>query len=86
MAAIIKLINDTEVTVEDNIVESWKREQIELKKKLVTEDCLNWGESTEDPFNNLKLIGGVDISFPKEDSDHACACLVVLTFPELEVG
>lgn len=62
------------------------REQIELKKKLVIEDCVKWGESNEDPFNNLNLIGGVDISFPKEDSDHACACLVVLTFPELEVG
>lgn len=86
-AVYIKMaaINDTEVTVENNIVESWKREQIELKKKLVTEDCVNWGDSTEDPFNNVNLIGGVDISFPKEDSDHACACLVVLTFPELEV-
>lgn len=62
------------------------REQIELKKKLVIEDCVKWGDSNEDPFNNLNLIGGVDISFPKEDSDHACTCLVVLTFPELEVG
>lgn len=52
----------------------------------MTEDCVKWGDSTEDPFSNLNLIGGVDISFPKEDPDHACACLVVLTFPELEVG
>ena len=60
------------------------REQIELKKKLVCEDCVIWGDST-DPFSDLNLIGGVDISFPKGDADHACACLVVLTFPELEV-
>ena len=52
----------------------------------MSEDCVNWGDSTEDPFSNLNLIGGVDISFPKGDADHACACLVVLTFPELEVG
>ncbi|KAJ7378297.1 hypothetical protein OS493_023544 [Desmophyllum pertusum] len=72
-------------TVENDIVETWKREQIELKKKLVSEDCVNWGVSTEEPFSNLNLIGGVDISFPKGDADHACACLVVLNFPELEV-
>ena len=61
------------------------REQIELKKKLVTEDCINWGVSADKPFSTLNLIGGVDISFPKGDADHACACLVVLNFPDLEV-
>ena len=72
---------------------SWKtesttpffREQIELKKKLVTEDCINWGVSSDEPFSALNLIGGVDISFPKGDADHACACLIVLSFPDLKV-
>ena len=64
---------------------SISREQIELKKKLVTEDHVDWGFSGDQPFENLKLIGGVDISFPKGDTEHACACLVVLNFPELEV-
>ena len=48
-------------------------------------DCIIWGESTNNPFSNLNLVGGVDISFVKDDPDHACACLVVLSFPELEV-
>ena len=48
-------------------------------------DCIIWDESTNNPFSNLNLIGGVDISFVKDDPDHACACLVVLSFPELEV-
>ena len=61
------------------------REQIELKKKLVCNDCIIWGESTSNPFSNLSVIGGVDISFVKDDPDHACACLVVLSFPKLEV-
>lgn len=61
------------------------REQIELKEKLVCKDCIIWGESTNNPFSNLNLIGGVDISFDKDDPDHACACLVVLSFPELKV-
>ena len=64
---------------------SISREQIELKKKLVTEDCVSWGLSGDEPFAKLRLIGGVDISFPKGDADHACACLVVLNFPDLEV-
>ena len=61
------------------------REQTQLKTKLVTEDCINWGVSADKPFSTLNLIGGVDISFPKGDADHACACLVVLNFPDLEV-
>ncbi|CAH3105756.1 unnamed protein product [Pocillopora meandrina] len=77
--------HDRESPVEDAIVEKWKREQIELKEKLVRKDCIIWGESTNNPFSNLNLIGGVDISFVKDDPDHACACLVVLSFPELKV-
>ena len=61
------------------------REQIELKKKLVAEDCINWGVLSREPFSELNLIGGVDISFPKGDGNHACSCLVVLSFPDLEV-
>lgn len=58
------------------------REQLELKKKLVCEDCISWGESTDKPFSNLRLIAGVDMSFVKDDLTHACACLVVLSFPK----
>lgn len=62
------------------------REQIELRKKVVTVDCVPWSEPDRDrEFSALKLIGGVDISFPKGDTKHACACLVVLSFPELKV-
>lgn len=31
------------------------------------------------------LIGGVDISFVKGDHVNACAALIVLNFPQLEV-
>ena len=51
----------------------------------MAEDCVNWGVLNDEPFSELNLIGGVDISFPKGDGNHACACLVVLTFPDLEV-
>lgn len=75
---------ESEQLVENKIVETWKREQIELKKKLETDDCINWGVSSDEPFSELNLIGGVDISFPKGDADHACACLIVLSFPDLK--
>ncbi|PWA83725.1 Endonuclease V [Artemisia annua] len=56
------------------------RVQDELKKKLITEDDYTWktGES-------LKYIGGVDISFLKDDSSVACGTLVVLDFETLDV-
>ena len=37
------------------------------------------------PSSPLRFVGGMDISFVKGDAENACATLVVLTFPELEV-
>ena len=33
----------------------------------------------------MNYVGGVDISFVKGDDKHACAGLVVLSYPELQV-
>jgi hypothetical protein len=33
----------------------------------------------------LKYVGGVDLSFPLNDSDHAVACVVVLEFPSMKL-
>eukprot|EP01080_Neovahlkampfia_damariscottae_P008259 gene8259-84_t len=65
------------------IQKKWEKEQIELKKLLVTKDDFDFDINSED--NSLKLIGGVDISFGKEDPNDAVASLVVLSFPELKV-
>jgi deoxyinosine 3'endonuclease (endonuclease V) len=46
--------------------------------KLIS--CCNHGNTSHDFF-----IGGVDISFVKEDNENACAALIVLNFPQLEV-
>ncbi|KAH0915435.1 hypothetical protein HID58_029881 [Brassica napus] len=60
-----------------------------LKKKLITHDDFPWKlpSSTEHPQRSetLKYVGGVDISFSKDDSSVACACLVVLELPSLRV-
>lgn len=62
------------------------RAQDLLKKKLIKEDEFTWkiaeagGEGDE-----LKYVGGVDISFLKEDSSVGCGTLVVLDLQTLQV-
>ncbi|XP_036053498.1 endonuclease V isoform X4 [Onychomys torridus] len=61
----------------------WKREQARLKARMVDRDTEAW---QRDPtFSGLQRVGGVDVSFINGDSDRACASLVVLSYPELEV-
>ena len=56
---------------------------------MITEDTsevLLWrGDDEASLFAGLHYVGGVDISFRKESPDQACAMLVVLSYPELEV-
>ena len=60
-----------------------------LKKKLVTQDCpavkkILRALRNEDTSKTF-YIGGVDISFIKDNSVDACAALVIISFPELKV-
>lgn len=65
------------------------REQDQLKKKLIAYDDFTWKLSSSMELSHgseiLKYVGGVDMSFCKEDSSVACACLVVLELPSLRV-
>ncbi|XP_062362149.1 endonuclease V isoform X2 [Cinclus cinclus] len=61
----------------------WEREQARLKASVVEEDTEEW---QKDPhFSGLQRVGGVDLSYIKGDESRACASLVVLSFPALEV-
>ncbi|GMN39779.1 hypothetical protein TIFTF001_009001 [Ficus carica] len=60
-------------------ISSWEEAQDFLKKKLIREDDL--GSVVEE----LKYVGGVDISFSKEDPSLACGTLVVLELHGLRV-
>ncbi|XP_051686569.1 endonuclease V isoform X1 [Oryctolagus cuniculus] len=61
----------------------WKREQARLRARVVDRDTEAW---QRDPgFSGLRRVGGADVSFVKGDSASACASLVVLSFPELQV-
>ncbi|XP_004498613.1 uncharacterized protein [Cicer arietinum] len=63
---------------------NWITEQNTLKDKLITEDCFTWKLSQESE-ERLRYVGGVDISFSKNDSSMACATLVVLDFNTLQI-
>ncbi|KAI7858148.1 endonuclease V-domain-containing protein [Circinella umbellata] len=63
--------------------ELWKNEQIELSERISWhDDQLDFDPET---LNGLKYIGGVDLSFPENDFEHALACLSILSWPSLEV-
>ncbi|XP_069511288.1 endonuclease V [Ambystoma mexicanum] len=61
----------------------WEREQSQLKSHVITFDTEEW--QRDHGFSGLKRVGGVDLSFIKGDDVNACASLVVLSYPELEV-
>ena len=69
--------NDPQITA---LLAQWDAEQNLLKKaNILTQD--------DDFESTLHFIAGIDISFPPDKNDlvHACACLVVLSYPQLDI-
>jgi deoxyinosine 3'endonuclease (endonuclease V) len=64
---------------EEKIREEWRKEQTQLKQKLSQTDPSNWSPS------NIKYIGGVDISFFKDNTVDAISSLVVMTYPDFKI-
>ena len=63
-----------------------------MKRRLILEDVHYWsrhhalaGSCDYVDVKPLQYVGGVDLSFVKGDDVNACAALVVLKLPELEV-
>lgn len=63
---------------------SWFSEQERLRRQVVEDDTEDWQRSPD--FSGLERVGGVDLSFLKGDDVTACAQLVVLSYPDLEVS
>ncbi|CAK6969852.1 endonuclease V-like [Scomber scombrus] len=68
---------------EESLVQQWTSEQARLRQQLVEEDTEDWQKSPG--FSGLERVGGVDLSFIKGDDVNACAQLVVLSYPDLEL-
>ncbi|XP_022595763.1 endonuclease V isoform X5 [Seriola dumerili] len=67
----------------EDLVKQWESEQARLRQQVVEEDTEDWQISPD--FSGLERVGGVDLSFIKGDDINACAQLVVLSYPDLEV-
>ncbi|KAK9284269.1 hypothetical protein L1049_023439 [Liquidambar formosana] len=70
----------------------WIEAQDSLKRNLVVEDDFTWRlpasseeKEMEKEWSRLKYVGGVDVSFSKDDPSIACGTLVVLDLHTLEV-
>ncbi|KAL3317632.1 hypothetical protein Ciccas_003722 [Cichlidogyrus casuarinus] len=60
----------------------WIQEQLELKKHCILQPTAQIIQKVEE--QSLK-VGGVDISFFKDDETRAIACLVVISYSDLSV-
>lgn len=67
----------------EELLKQWESEQDRLRQQLLEEDTEDWQRKTH--FSGLERVAGVDLSFIKGDHVNACAQLVVLSYPELEV-
>lgn len=56
---------------------NWENEQENLKKQLILNDEFDW--------NLCRIVAGVDISFVKGDNEKACAGIVILSYPSLNI-
>ncbi|CAK8570068.1 unnamed protein product [Lathyrus sativus] len=66
---------------------NWITVQDNLREKLITEDNFTWKLPTISQIGaeELRFLGGFDISFSKDDPSLACGTLVVLDFHTLQV-
>ncbi|XP_044155000.1 endonuclease V [Bufo gargarizans] len=69
--------------MDEQMLQAWEREQGILKDRLITSNTETWQNIPN--FHGLERIGGVDLSYVKEDDTSACASLIVLSYPDLEV-
>ncbi|OWM86456.1 hypothetical protein CDL15_Pgr026348 [Punica granatum] len=73
----------------------WVEVQDLLKQRLITVDDFTWklprqgaeaaADGAEEEGEVLKYVGGVDMSYCKDDPSLACGAVVVLNLPTLEV-
>ncbi|CAI8605844.1 unnamed protein product [Vicia faba] len=67
--------------------QKWITEQDNLREKLISEDNFTWKLPAAPRIGSqeLRFVGGFDISFSKDDPSMACGTLVVLDFRTLQL-
>lgn len=74
---------DDEETVEQR--RQWQEEQNTLKRQLVLHDDFSWKVNPNSSEPSLRYVGGVDLSFCKNDPKVACGALVVIDINTMDV-
>eukprot|EP01129_Flabellula_baltica_P005063 TRINITY_DN1804_c0_g1_i5.p1 TRINITY_DN1804_c0_g1~~TRINITY_DN1804_c0_g1_i5.p1 ORF type:complete len:261 (+),score=72.28 TRINITY_DN1804_c0_g1_i5:85-867(+) len=69
---------------DQTIRNQWKAEQIELKKRHILDNDFQFSLDPQDE-NGIRYVAGVDISFVPGSDVDACAGVVVLSYPDLDV-
>jgi hypothetical protein len=59
-----------------DLLEKWRMETENLKKQISVVDSPS--------LLDVKRVAGLDLSFVENDASSACACLIVLSFPDCE--
>ncbi|XP_060700453.1 endonuclease V-like isoform X1 [Hemiscyllium ocellatum] len=72
-----------ESKAQELLLREWERQQMKLKEQMIDHDTEDW--QSNEVFEGLERIGGVDLSYIKGDEVNACASLVVLSYPDLKV-
>ncbi|XP_033984324.1 endonuclease V-like [Trematomus bernacchii] len=67
----------------EDLLKEWESEQALLRQQVVEGDTEDWQRAPD--FSGLQRVGGVDLSFIKGDDVNACAQLVVLSYPDLQL-
>lgn len=67
------------IEITSDQLETWKNEQNKLKENILYENMSN------NFYDSIKYIGGVDISFDRNNPDKCCAYLIILNFDDLSV-
>lgn len=67
----------------EETLRAWGREQSVLRERLITSNTEAWQNVPD--LHGLERVGGVDLSYVKADDTSACASLIVLSYPDLEV-
>ncbi|XP_042481036.1 endonuclease V [Macadamia integrifolia] len=91
---LMEKINETSTSEASlsSINNSWIEAQESLKRQLIVEDNFTWrlpshdnGLKDNDKGEKLRYVGGVDLSFSKDDPSIACGALVVVDLEILKV-
>ncbi|XP_025050987.1 endonuclease V isoform X2 [Alligator sinensis] len=70
-------------TLLEETLRRWELEQAQLKTSVREEDTEEWQKNAT--FEGLERVGGVDLSYVEGNQPQACASLVVLSYPDLQV-